>query len=156
MPYCLQNNVNFRNGLIKKKISKVAVHQKQHLGLWVGKLGKISTGSFPETFCYLFIALSAVPYFFISTPSSGWVLLMSPSQCCPTSNLVSYRIHTITQGEMASHNLWSRYVRHFLGMTWHNVCSLWVKIHHVIQKKINQLVFKMSTWSLIYRQSVFK
>ena len=26
-----------------------------------------------------------------------------------------------TQGEVTSQNLWSRYDRHFVGITWHNV-----------------------------------
>jgi len=26
-----------------------------------------------------------------------------------------------TQGEVTSHNLWQRYGRHFVGITWHNV-----------------------------------
>jgi len=28
-----------------------------------------------------------------------------------------------TQDEMTSQNLWSRYVRHFVGVTWHNALS---------------------------------
>ena len=45
-----------------------------------------------------------------------------------------------TQGEMTSRNLWARYDRHFVGITWHNVWSWWAKICHVIQTKFNQLV----------------
>jgi len=30
---------------------------------------------------------------------------------------------TYTQGEITSHNLWSRYARHFVGITRHYVCS---------------------------------
>jgi len=29
-----------------------------------------------------------------------------------------------TQGEVTSQNLWSRYDRHFAGITWHHVWSL--------------------------------
>ena len=36
----------------------------------------------------------------------------------PKSHVVYY-----TQGDMTSQNLWPRYNRHFLGMTWHNVWS---------------------------------
>jgi len=43
----------------------------------------------------------------------------------------------------------------FVGVTWHNVWSYWVKIYRVIRIKFNQFK-KMSTWSLTYRQSVFK
>ena len=35
----------------------------------------------------------------------------------------SLAIPKYTQGEMTSQNLWSRYVRHFVGITWHNVWS---------------------------------
>jgi len=46
-------------------------------------------------------------------------------------------LHRVT---MTSQNLWSRYDRHFVGITWHNVWSYWMKIYHVIQTKFNQLV----------------
>jgi len=36
----------------------------------------------------------------------------------PKSHVVYY-----TQGDVMSQNLWPRYNRHFLGMTWHNVWS---------------------------------
>ena len=45
-----------------------------------------------------------------------------------------------TQGKMTSQNLWSRYDRHFVGITWHNVWNWWPKICHTIQTKFNQLV----------------
>ena len=38
---------------------------------------------------------------------------------------------------MTSQNLWSRYVRHFVGITWHNVCNYRAKVYHVIQIKSN-------------------
>ena len=41
---------------------------------------------------------------------------------------------------MTLQNLWSRYDRHFVGITCHNVWSYWMKIYHVIQTKFNQLV----------------
>jgi len=40
--------------------------------------------------------------------------------------------HRNTQGEVTSQYLWSRYDRHFVGKTWHNVWSYWMKIYHVI------------------------
>ena len=45
-----------------------------------------------------------------------------------------------THGEVTSQNRWSRYVRHFVGITWHNVLSQWVKIYHAIQITLNQSV----------------
>jgi len=36
---------------------------------------------------------------------------------------VLYRFMTCTQGEMTSHNLCSRYDRHYVGITRNNVCS---------------------------------
>jgi len=38
-------------------------------------------------------------------------------------NIRAYRQSGYTQGEMTSRNLLSRYVRHFVGMTWHNAWS---------------------------------
>ena len=32
-------------------------------------------------------------------------------------------VHVYTQGEVTSQNLWSRYDRHCVGLTWHNVWS---------------------------------
>ena len=40
-----------------------------------------------------------------------------------------------TQDDITSQNLWSRYVRHFVGITWHNVCNYWAKIYHISQLK---------------------
>ena len=37
--------------------------------------------------------------------------------------LIYLLLSTNTQGEMTSQNLWSRYVRHFVGITWHDVLS---------------------------------
>jgi len=45
-----------------------------------------------------------------------------------------------TQGEVASQGLWSRYDRHFWGITRHNALSKMAKIYRVIQIKLNELV----------------
>ena len=45
-----------------------------------------------------------------------------------------------TQGEMTSQSVWSRYERHFVGITRHNALSKMAKIWRVIQIKLNQLV----------------
>jgi len=39
--------------------------------------------------------------------------------------LLQYNIKTasMAQGELTSQNLWSQYIRHFVGITWHNVWS---------------------------------
>jgi len=37
-----------------------------------------------------------------------------------------------TQDEVTSQNLRPRYDRHFVGITWHNVCSYKAKLHGVI------------------------
>ena len=47
---------------------------------------------------------------------------------------------TNTQREMTSQNLWSRYVHHFVGITWHNVWLMGVDLARYIKIKINQLV----------------
>ena len=41
---------------------------------------------------------------------------------------------------MMSQSLWLRYGRRFVGITWHNVWSQWMKIYIVIQTKFNQFV----------------
>jgi len=41
-----------------------------------------------------------------------------------------------TQGEVTSHNLWSQRDRHFVGITWLNVCSRGAKIYRVIGLRI--------------------
>ena len=56
---------------------------------------------------------------------------------------------------MTSQSLWSRYDRHFLGITRYTALSQMAKIYRVIQTKLNQFK-KMSTSSLTYQQSAFK
>ena len=34
-----------------------------------------------------------------------------------------FSLKTYAQGEVTSHSLWSRNIRHFVGITWHNVWS---------------------------------
>jgi len=48
---------------------------------------------------------------------------LSPHQLVNCPGVAHGLQSAITQVEMMSHNLWSRYVRHFVGITWHNVCS---------------------------------
>jgi len=58
---------------------------------------------------------------------------------------LQYRIYNLlvrgprltSQGEMTSRNLRSRYVRHFVGITWRNAWSFSVKICHIILIKSN-------------------
>ena len=49
---------------------------------------------------------------------------------------------TYTQGEVMSQSLWSRYDRHFVGITLHNASTYMAKIYRVIQVglKLNQEV----------------
>jgi len=51
-------------------------------------------------------------------------------------------IEANTQGEVTSQNLWSRYDRHVVGITWHGVWSQKPKIYGVIRIKLNQLVYE--------------
>jgi len=55
------------------------------------------------------------------------------------------QISPYTRGEVMSQSLWSRYVRHFVGITWHDV----LKIYHVIHTKFNQLDEENAHISLI-------
>ena len=45
-----------------------------------------------------------------------------------------------TQGEVTSQSLWSRYGRHFVGITRYNALSEMANIYRLIQIKLNQLV----------------
>ena len=47
-----------------------------------------------------------------------------------------------TQGEVTSQNLWSRYDRHVVGITWLDVWSLKATIYGVIHVKLNQIVYE--------------
>jgi len=59
-------------------------------------------------------------------------------------------------GAVTSQNLWSRYDRHFVGKTWHNVRNRGAKIYRVIQMSTESFSFKkMFTWSLIYQRSAY-
>ena len=40
-------------------------------------------------------------------------------------------IDAYTRGEVTSQNLWPRYHHHFVGITWHNVCSKGARIYRV-------------------------
>ena len=44
--------------------------------------------------------------------------------CVIHGALTSYCHDVYTQGEMTSQHLWSRYVRHFVGITWHIMCGV--------------------------------
>jgi len=44
-----------------------------------------------------------------------------------------------TWSEVTSQNLWPRYDRHFVGITWHNVCSQGPKIGRAIQWRSQDL-----------------
>ena len=50
-----------------------------------------------------------------------------------TYNVVALRCISTAWGEVTSQNLWSRYDRHFVGITRHNVWNERVKIYHVIR-----------------------
>ena len=50
------------------------------------------------------------------------------------------KMHLYTQGEVTSQSLWSRYDRHFVGITRYNASSYMAKICRVIQLKLNQLL----------------
>jgi len=67
-----------------------------------------------------------------STPPLSFLQAGCPS-CRPTNSVKALN----TQGEITSQNLRSRYARHFVGITWLNVWSKWVKIYHVIQIKFS-------------------
>ena len=59
-------------------------------------------------------------------------------------------------GAVTSQNLWSRYDRHFVGKTWHNVRNRGAKIYRVIQMSTESFWFKkMFTWSLTYQRSAY-
>ena len=49
-------------------------------------------------------------------------------------------VYRPTQDEVTSQGLWSRYDRHFVGITRYNALSQMAKIYRVIQIKLNQLV----------------
>jgi len=40
-----------------------------------------------------------------------------------TATAITANYYCYTQGELTSQNLWSRYLRHFVGITSHNVLS---------------------------------
>jgi len=67
---------------------------------------------------------------------------------------IQQRIYT--WGELTSQSLWSRYARHFVGITRYNVLHYMAKIYRVIQIKSNQIALKMFMWLPTYQQSVFK
>ena len=46
------------------------------------------------------------------------------------------------QGEVTSQNLWPRYDRHFVGITWHNAWSYGAKIYCVIWITFDPLVYE--------------
>jgi len=48
--------------------------------------------------------------------------------------------HVVIQGEVTSQSLWSRYDRHFVGITRYAFSKKMAKIYRVIQIKLNQLV----------------
>jgi len=58
-------------------------------------------------------------------PQPSWEQLISTMKThalnCHESTQCKRTKFAITQGEMTSQNLRSRYVRHFVGITWHNV-----------------------------------
>ena len=51
----------------------------------------------------------------------------TPARTVVSGNLVVRCVYEFvdlyTKGEMTSQNLWPRYDRHFVGVTWHNVWS---------------------------------
>jgi len=70
--------------------------------------------------------------------SSSYILTV---QKCNRAQRVNYTsVRNYTYGEMTSQCLWSRYDRHFVGITRHNALSKMAKIYRVIQIKLNQLV----------------
>ena len=50
----------------------------------------------------------------------------------PTTTIVTVTHLYYTHGEVMSQNLWPRYARHFVGITWHIVWSSGAKIYRVI------------------------
>ena len=50
--------------------------------------------------------------------------------------------HRRNAGEVTSQNISSRYDRHVVGVTWHDVCSQKAKLYGVIRIKLNQLVYE--------------
>ena len=47
-----------------------------------------------------------------------------------------------TLGEVTSENLWSRYDRHVVGVTWHDVWSQKAKFYGVVHTELNRLVYE--------------
>ena len=63
--------------------------------------------------------------------------------------------HESTYGEVTSQSLWSRYERHFVGITRHNASVKWRRFIVLFEWNWINWVPKMSTWST-YQQNVFK
>ena len=63
--------------------------------------------------------------------------------------------HESTQGEVTSQSLWSRYDRHFVGITRYNASVKWRRFIVLFKWNWINWVPKMSTWST-YQQNVFK
>jgi len=104
----------------RKRLQMARAHSQYKTRRW----GTEQWWAYMLLFAYTLVAcrLTALAYVTAGIATAVYVWLLYLLDCV---NKVTVRFpdRTYTQGEKTSQNLWSRYVRHFVGITWHNVWS---------------------------------